>query len=144
VESVDEREIDVVFPAGTWFDAPTPAGRKLIRRDCRSIFWPGVSYFLTEAYEPDGRLGQLFVDIASPPKVESARITYIDFELDIIMPAGSAPFVDDEDEFLAAVEMYGYSAEHQEHCRLAVEEALRLVETWTPRGAPTLLHGRES
>lgn len=135
VERCTDDEIAVLWPAGTRFSAPDPAGRKLIRTDCRMFFWPGRLYTLVEQYGPKG-LVEIAMDIATNHGIHDGRCVYTDHELDVVMPAGREPFVEDEDEFAEAVNTYGYTPEFQSACYAAVEEALDLIRRWRPRGRP--------
>jgi predicted RNA-binding protein associated with RNAse of E/G family len=103
----------------------------------RSIYWFERPYNLVEVYERDGQLKQLYVHIASLPKLQDHRLLYIDHELDVVWRPGQAPLVADEAEFLAASREYGYSAEFQSACWRAVDEALELVRCWKPTGPST-------
>jgi protein associated with RNAse G/E len=104
------------------------------RHNHRNIYWFGRPYTLTEAYERDGRLKQLYVHIASPPVLEDHTLRYIDHELDVIWRPGQEPRVADQDEFIVAAARYGYSPDFQAACWRAVEEALHLVSSWKPIG----------
>jgi predicted RNA-binding protein associated with RNAse of E/G family len=126
--------MSVVWPAGTGFESPTPSGRKMVRCDCRAIFWPDRLYFITETYGSDGGIDTIFADIAAPSSVSPDRIVYTDYELDVVAKAGGPAEVEDEDEFLVAAEAYGYTEEFQRLCREALAEAVRSVERWEPRG----------
>jgi predicted RNA-binding protein associated with RNAse of E/G family len=135
VESADAGEICVIWPAGTGFESPTPSGRKLIRRDCRAIFWPERMYFITETYGSDGEAETIFADIAALHGVSPDAIEYTDYELDVVKNPGFPVEIEDEDEFLEAAIVYGYTEGFQAQCRAALAEAVRVVETWKPRGA---------
>jgi hypothetical protein len=68
--------------------------------------------------------------------VSCAIIRYVDYELDVSRrPSGRAVIVDEE-EFLEAAEVFGYSAEFRRACTEAAQEAVRLAEGWVARGAP--------
>jgi protein associated with RNAse G/E len=73
--------------------------------------------------------------VASPARRSAEGIEYCDYELDVVKRVGQPPEVIDEDEFVAAISQYGYSAELQAECRRAVLEAVALVEGWRWPGA---------
>lgn len=134
VESTDAHHVAVVNYVG---DVVASTGKGWVfRHHLRSIYWFARPYNLAEAYEPDGRLKQLYVHIAGLPVVQNHCLRYVDLELDVIRRGGAAPRVADEDEFEAATSLYGYSPELQASCWRAVEEALGLVAVWRPSGPP--------
>lgn len=96
----------------------------------RSFYWTDRPYNLNEIYQRDRETSGLYVHIASPPQYVAGGIRYHDYELDVNQYVGQAAEVLDEDEFVEAARHYGYSPEFQADCRTAVEEALRLVDTW--------------
>lgn len=112
------------------------------RHNLRNFYWFGRPYNLMEVYERSGRLRQLYVHIASPPRVEGDTLVYVDYELDVSWRPGEAPRVRDQDEFAVAAEKYGYSPEFQEACWRAVDEALGLVGSWRARGIRHLQRSR--
>lgn len=134
VESIDDREIVVTWTASTVFTQPPPLQDWSCPTNNRAIFWPDRQYFVTETYLPNGDLGTIFADIASPATVDGHRILYTDYELDVVKPAGEPMYLDDEDEFEEAVERYGYTAAFQEQCRQAVDDARQVVAQWVSRG----------
>ena len=109
-------------PAGGW-------GSECAVRTC---YWHERHYNLAEVYEADGRLLELYANIASPPHLEDGRLSYVDYELDVVCEPGGSPRVVDEDEFAEAVLRYGYSAKLQAACRWAVEAAKGAALAWRP------------
>jgi protein associated with RNAse G/E len=138
VESVDEREIVLVWPAGTVYEASEPGKVKVALYRARAFCWADRPYNVVEHYDDDGTAGPIYSDIASPIRVEGATLSYTDYELDVAKYPGKPAEVEDEDEFEEAIAVYGYTPEFQAHCRRALEEAMAVVEAWEPRGAPAV------
>lgn len=128
VESIDADLVVASAPVGT----PTygPGGGWTFTHPHRAFYWFTRPYNLIEVYENDGSLQQLYVNIASPARLEGHRLINIDYELDVVMRPGQPPEVVDEDEFAAAIPKYGYTPEFQTACRQAVAEVLALLPTW--------------
>jgi protein associated with RNAse G/E len=90
--------------------------------------WYDRWYNLLEVVDPDDKLLEVYVHIASPIALADGVVSYIDYELDVTSLDG--PRLVDEDEFAEAVEKYGYSTELQERCYTAAAEALAFVGRW--------------
>jgi protein associated with RNAse G/E len=134
VEEVDDERVVVFAPAGhrvTGLDRSWSA-----RHAIRTYFWTGRRYSLLEVYQPDGTLDQVYVNINGLVQVEDGRLTFVDYELDVSYRPPAPPVILDQDEFEEAAASYGYSAEFQAACYRTAREAIRLAETWTPRGLP--------
>lgn len=136
VESVAEREVVVVWPRGTRFAAPTPSSEKTGQYPSRGFYWLNRPYALVEHYKPTGEFAGIDADICSPARIEGRRIIYTDYELDVIKRPRQPAYVEDEDEFLHAAGVYGYTPEFQEQCRRTVEDVRRILESWAPGGLP--------
>ena len=141
VESYDHEHMSTLNRIGDTVEGAGQGWR--YKHNHRTIYWFDRPYNLSEVYERDGRLKQLYVHIASPPKLEGDLLMYIDYELDVVWRPGRAPRVTDEDEFLAASSQFGRSPEFQAACRRAVEEALQLVMRWNVIG-PAVFAEREN
>lgn len=102
----------------------------------RNVYWPGRPYNLLEIYHPDGRLEELYVHVAGPPSLEDHRVTWTDYELDVVVHPGGVPEIIDEDEFAEAALAYGYSSEFQAACYRIARAAAALLNTWTPTPPP--------
>ncbi len=132
VESCDQEHVATLNRIGDFVEG---TGRGwLHKHHHRTIYWFGRPYNLAEVYERNGRLKQLYVHISSLPKLQDHALVYVDHELDVVWRPGQAPRVTDQDEFAAAAARFGYSAELQEACWRAVEEALELVRCWKAMG----------
>lgn len=95
-----------------------------------NIFWFDHPYNLLEVYTPDGELLELYIHIASPPRLSDGQLVYVDYELDVVRAPGDEPRVVDVDEFEAAALRYEYRAELKAACWAAVDEALDLARRW--------------
>jgi protein associated with RNAse G/E len=115
-----------------------PAGGWGYKHATRSYYWFDRPYNLSEVYQPDGRLKQIYIHIASPASRDGGVLTYTDFELDVVNRPGQPVRVVDEDEFRRACSDFGYSADLQGRCRAAVREAIALASTWKIAGPPRL------
>ncbi|HRJ40960.1 MAG: DUF402 domain-containing protein [Caldilineaceae bacterium] len=98
--------------------------------DAYHYCWYDRWYNLLEFVDPVGNLLELYAHIASPVVLSDGEVSYIDYELDVTNIDG--PRLVDEDEFVEAVEKYGYSAELQARCYAVAAEALTLVARWQP------------
>lgn len=115
-----------------------PAGGWSMKHAQRTIYWFDRPYNLTEMYEKDGRLKQVYVHIATPAQIQGTTIEYTDLELDVVRRPGQPVRVVDEDEFCAACTEYGYTDEFQVSCRQAVNRAVELARTWRAGGPPAI------
>jgi len=103
----------------------------------RNYYWPGRRHDLLEVYEPDGRLHELYVNIASPVELLDGEIRYIDHELDVQMYTGDVPRVIDQDEFAEAAEQFGYTEQFMQESYALAESLLDVVANWRPLGMET-------
>jgi protein associated with RNAse G/E len=98
----------------------------------RTHYWATRPYNLLEVYG-DGGLTEVYIHIASPAVFGETQIVYTDHELDVVKYPGAPPFVDDEDEFAAAIVQYSYTSEFQTACWQTVAELLDLAVVWEAR-----------
>src|SRR5579884_3215281 len=131
VESLTDDRIVTVTPLGARVNGPGGGWRQ--RHVFRTTYWFDEMYNLAEVYFPNGDLLELYVNVASPAVLESRRLSYIDYELDVVWKQGGKPHVRDEHEFEEAIHLYGYSPELQRACWTAVDRALELVRHWSVR-----------
>lgn len=144
VEHVDRERLVTWNPPGHIVRTtlrPEAGGEPRVREwhspwGIRNIFWPGRPYNLLEVYHPDGRLEELYVHVASPPALARRRVTWTDYELDVVLQPGGEPQIIDEDEFAEAVLVYGYSPGFQDTCYQIARTAAALLRTWTPAAPP--------
>lgn len=105
----------------------------------RSFYWPGHPFNLLEVYRPNGELEEIYIHIASPPRLEPGVLAYTDWELDVVRDSTGAVRLVDEDEFAQAARQFGYSADFQARCYRAAEEALALAAGWVAHGLPAAI-----
>lgn len=129
VEKVTPNCVVTYAPAGCVVHHPGAADWQSTGA-VRTFYWTDRPYNLNEIYQRDRETSGLYVHIASPAQFVAGGISYHDYELDVNQHVGQAAQVLDEDEFAEAACKYGYSPEFQAECRAAVQEALRLVDTW--------------
>ncbi len=136
IESVDADSIVTISPAGSMVIDKTKLGDHPIKHHLRSYYWFDKFYNLIEVFDVDGRMIEIYINIASPPEFESDVMSFKDHELDVVrnMP-GSAKLID-EDEFAEAVITYQYTKEFQEKMYSAANEALELANHWDAKPAP--------
>ncbi len=132
VEAIEEDVIMTIAPAGKRVEAIN--GGWISAGAIRTFYWLYKPYSLLEVYTSDGRLGEIYVNINSLIQIEPGQLSYVDYELDVTLrPPGVARIVD-QDEFAEAVGMYGYTAEFQQFCYQAAEEAVQLANQWVAKG----------
>ena len=130
VERVTPRALVVFKTVGTRVEGP--AGGWASEYGVRTCYWPDRPYNLAEVYEADGRLLELYANIAAPPQLGEGRLSYVDHELDVVCEPGQPPYVVDQDEFAEAAARYGYSPQFQAECWAAVEAAKAAELAWQP------------
>jgi protein associated with RNAse G/E len=140
VESIDDERVVTMSRVG--HSVRGPKGGWVSKFDIRGVYWFDRQYNLVEVYLSSGKLKQVYIHIASPARIDDRNVTYIDHELDVVARPGQPVRIVDEREFEEAAEEYGYSAAFQSACRHAVDEALQVVATWSPSGAPRRLYRR--
>lgn len=134
VEAVEAYELVLAAPAGNRVEGED--GGWVSKNAIRAYYWPGRWYCLLEAYAPDGRLEEIFVNINSPVEIGDGELRFTDYELDVIRKPPQGARVVDEDEFREAAAAYGYSEEFQRACYRAAQEAVGLADDWVAGGMP--------
>jgi protein associated with RNAse G/E len=135
IESMDADLIVTVAPAGSLVNHKE--GRQsAIAYHLRSYYWSDKFYNLIEAFEPNGKLVELYINIAAPPTFENDILSFKDHELDVVVNFPGEARIIDEDEFLEAVETYNYTKEFQEQMYAAAKEALDLANHWVAKPVP--------
>jgi protein associated with RNAse G/E len=135
IESIEANLIVTVAPAGSVV-IQKEGGQSKTGHHLRSYYWFDKFYNLIELFEPDGKLVELYINIASPPEIENEQLSFKDHELDVIKEFPNDARIIDEDEFLEAVGIYQYTKEFQDKMYAAAEEALELANHWKARPAP--------
>jgi len=134
VEAVDAQSLITVTTPG---NAVGGTERSWISRHyIRTIYWLEQPYNLLEVYTAEGTLAEIYVHISSSAWTEQDTLYYTDHELDVVKQPDQAAFIVDQDEFAAASITYHYTPEFQTVCYQTAEAALRLVESWVPKGFP--------
>jgi protein associated with RNAse G/E len=135
VEELDHEQLVTVSPAGSTVE-DIKKGRWRTEHSLRAYYWFDKPYNLIEAFEPDGRLMEIYVNISSTPALREGAVTFIDHELDVSRFPPEPAKVHDEDEFAEAVIAFGYSEEFQCQAYTAVNQAVELANKWQARPAP--------
>jgi protein associated with RNAse G/E len=141
VEECSDSHIVTVSPAGE----PTvdlKRGTWIGRHILRAYYWFDRPYNLIEVFEPDGRLLEIYINIASLPQIREGVLCFTDHELDVSAYPPARAVVADEDEFAEAAVCYGYTLDFQREMYQLVDKALELANNWQAKAAPTF--GRES
>jgi protein associated with RNAse G/E len=136
VESIGKGSIVTASRVGDAVHGP--GGGWGYKHATRSFYWFDRPYNLAEVYQPDGRLKQIYIHIASPARLDGGVLAYTDFELDVVNRPGQPVRIVDEDEFHRACDAFGYSSDLQGRCRAAIREAVALASTWKIGGPPRL------
>jgi len=134
VEGMTSDSVVVVSPVGHEVHALN--GGWVSEVAVRTYYWLDRPYNLLEVYKADGNLQELYVHVASLPRMYQTEIQYIDYELDVVRRPGNDPFITDEDEFAEAVKKYNLSDKLQQTCEQASIEALSLLREWNPGDIP--------
>lgn len=135
IESMDADLIVTISPAGSVVNQKDGRQSK-VAHHLRSYYWHAKFYNLIELFEPDGKLVELYINIAAPPTFEDNILSFKDHELDVVINFPGEARIIDEDEFLEAVETYHYTKEFQEQMYAAAREAVELANHWVARPAP--------
>lgn len=134
VEAVDEQRIVTYARAG--HQVHGLKGSWASQGHIRAYYWRDRPYNLLEVYRESGQLAELYINVASPPVLDDHILTFVDHELDVTMAAGGPARLVDEDEFAAAITLYGYSPEFQAEAYRAAHDALELARGWQAAGMP--------
>ena len=134
VEAVEANQVILITPVGHRVEGIS--GGWTSSYAIRAFYWSNRPYSLLEAYAPDGRLTEIYVNISSPAEIAGAQVSFTDYELDVSRKPPQGAVIEDEDEFLEAACEYGYSKEFQEACYQVAWEAVGLANNWIARGMP--------
>jgi protein associated with RNAse G/E len=136
IETCGEHEIVTISPAG-WLIMDAKRGRWFGKHILRSYYWFDQPYNLIEVFEPDGRLLQIYINLASKPWLEGGVLRFIDHELDVSAYPPAAARLVDEDEFAEAIEHYGYTPEFQREMYAVAAKTLEIADHWQAKAPPT-------
>ena len=135
VETCDDSHIVTVSPVGQ----PTndlKRGNWIGKHILRAYYWFDKLYNLIEVFEPDGRLLEIYINIASRPWMKDGVLCFTDYELDVSAYPPAKAVLADEDEFAEAMLKYGYSAEFQREMHRVALECLEIANNWQAGDAP--------
>jgi protein associated with RNAse G/E len=107
-----------------------PSGNWIMKFDSRAYYWANRDHNLLEIYDELGDAMQIYMNIASPFQLETMQLRYFDYELDVNKRKGHPTEILDEDEFILAIDKYGYSDTFIRQCRKALTSAIELAEHW--------------
>ncbi|MGD2177544.1 MAG: DUF402 domain-containing protein [Anaerolineae bacterium] len=136
VELVEPHKVVLVAPVGHRVE--DMGGGWTSEHAIRAFYWLNRWYSLLEVYAPDGTLEEIYVNIASPAKIEDGRIWFVDCELDVSREPPHEARIVDEEEFREAVSRYGGSQEFQQACYRVAGEAVEVANHWVARGMPAV------
>lgn len=126
IESIDADSIVTVSPAGSVME-DRARGSVHIGHALRSYYWLDKFYNLIEAFDAQGNLVEIYINIASPPELEDGMMSFKDHELDVSKYPPKVAQLIDEDEFAEAAVKYQYTQEFQDRMYAAAKEALELA-----------------
>jgi protein associated with RNAse G/E len=135
IETMDADSVVTVSPAGSMMQ-DKKRGNVLIQHALRSYYWNDKFYNLVEAFDTQGNLIEIYINIASPPEFEDGVMSFKDHELDVSKYPPKAAKLIDEDEFAEAAVKYQYSQDFQKKMYAAANEALELADNWQSNLAP--------
>jgi protein associated with RNAse G/E len=136
VEECSDSHIVTVSPAGE-STVDLKRGTWIGKHILRAYYWFDRLYNLIEIFEPDGRLLEIYINIASLPWIKDGVLCFTDHELDVSAYPPAQAVVADEDEFAEAAARYGYTQEFQREMYQLVDDALELANHWQAKAAPT-------
>ncbi len=101
-----------------------------IARGTRTIeyYWLDRWYNVFRFLNDGGTTRLYYCNINMPPQVESAVLSYVDLDIDILVQPNLSYQVLDRNEFESNARKYGYSDEVKQHARAAVDEVVSLIE----------------
>jgi protein associated with RNAse G/E len=134
VEVVEADKVVVFAPAGHRVEEAGGGWRS--EHAIRAFYWLDRWYSVLEVYARDGTLEEIYVNIASPVRIEDGRIWFVDYELDVSRKPPHEARIVDEEEFLEAVFRYGCTTEFQQACYRVAKEAIEVANRWVAGGMP--------
>jgi len=91
-----------------------------------SFFIPGCWYNIVALIEEFGV--RYYCNIASPPYLSGGTITYIDYDLDVILTLDGRCIIVDQDEYELHKQMYHYSGEVEDKVQTGLKDLLNRIE----------------
>jgi uncharacterized protein len=131
----DEHGAWLGLPRGTRVARP---GRQFETGEAQVVLVPEAPYVAT-FYSPGGTAAcEVYVDVSTRPVVGDGTVTAVDLDLDVVRDWSGRVWVDDEDEFAAHREAFGYPEEVVDLALATCEEVRRAVLTGqAPFDGPT-------
>lgn len=107
------------------------------------LFFADVYHNISIAWEYDWSPRMHYVNIATPATWNDGRVTAIDLDLDLILkPETDKIILDDEDEFTAHIDRFGYPDELIRRCRAEVDRLWPAMEARTGVFGHDIFHWR--
>ena len=91
-------------------------------------YWTDRWYSVFRFREPDGALRNYYCNINGPAEFDGRLLSFVDFDIDVLVAPDFTVQVLDEDEFARHTTEFNYPAELCAHVRRALVELLALVE----------------
>jgi protein associated with RNAse G/E len=95
-------------------------------------YWPDRWFNVIRLELPGQGLYGYYCNVATPLQFDGSTVRYVDLQLDVLVRIeedGSLTHtLEDEDEFAAARQRYGYAEELVSRCYASVEELVAMVE----------------
>ena len=100
-----------------------------IKRRTKTVeyYWLDRWYNVFRFLKDDGSTRLWYCNVNTPPQFEGDTLTYIDFDIDILVQPDFSFQVLDEDEFEINAKTYGYSQEEKSRARSAVDELIAMI-----------------
>lgn len=136
VEAVEMDRVVLVTPVG--HRVRDVHGGWTSQRLIRAFYWSNRWYSLLEVYVPHGGLEEIYVNISSPAAIGDSRVSFTDYELDVVRKPPYRAHLEDEEEFREAASQYGYTRAFQQACYRVAREAIELANNWVALGMPTI------
>lgn len=101
-----------------------------IRRGTRTVeyYWLDRWYNIFRFLDSDGSTRLWYCNVNRPPQLESAILSYVDLDIDIMVRPDLSYQVMDMDEFEENARRYGYLEDEKRHAHSAVAELISLIE----------------
>jgi uncharacterized protein len=101
-----------------------------IRKGTRTIeyYWLDRWYNVFRFLEPDGTTKLFYCNVNLPPVLKVAELSYIDLDLDILVPPDFSYQILDLEEFEANARRYGYSEEIKSRAHQALTDLISMIE----------------
>jgi protein associated with RNAse G/E len=101
-----------------------------IKRNTKTVeyYWLNHWYNVFRFLKEDGSTRLWYCNINTPPKLAGDTLSYVDFDIDILVQPDFSFQVLDEVEFETNARLYGYSDEEKSNTRSAVTQLIAMIE----------------